>query len=349
VSKRFLIEYAAAVLLFFPIAGSAQASGCGWLGGILGVCKAIDDANDRLDSMTKVVDANAKAAIRAVPGERYNQLIDDRNSGDKEKVAQARAFLTRLAHLDPEAQYQVSLRFSFDTKKPFNYDVFAEAEPSLDIVKSRAATRGINLLPANRTIFAPHTKEQPKADISKTLDKAVNPYMFGATQPVGCGGGIMGGGCLPQIPPAGFGLIPQLRKQFLDGAVDAVMATVTEKPDEIVDGVREFDWDPLSERPFLIIMIDQATYDGQSDFDIVAKITEKTHPDQLLYQRPPVHFIKKDFNPELDTPVKDNRDEIIYWAFKDMTAQFSVDSQRVKQIVDLKQALIDWDNKQKPH
>jgi hypothetical protein len=124
---------------------------------------------------------------------------------------------------------------------------------------------------------------------------------------------------------------------------DAVMETVTEKRDEIADGVREFDWDVLAEKPVLLIFIDEETYSKHDDFEIIASVHEKGKPNETLYQRPRSVFKKIDFRPALNPPVKDKRDTLIYWAFQDMAGKFNITNDRLQSIADLKKALDQWE------
>ena len=59
---------------------------------------------------------------RTVPGERYLRLIDDLNSQDQSKVDAARAFLKKLANIDVDVPYVLSISFKYDTGLPFKMD-----------------------------------------------------------------------------------------------------------------------------------------------------------------------------------------------------------------------------------
>src|SRR5260221_9923790 len=52
-----------------------------------------------------VAETQTQVLVRAVPGERYLQLIDDLNSGDSNKEKRAQAFLKQLGHFDPSVNW----------------------------------------------------------------------------------------------------------------------------------------------------------------------------------------------------------------------------------------------------
>lgn len=370
---RVVLSQIACTLVAIGIGiSSASAGNCGFVGKIAGVCAAIDAADRELQEMRKMLDATARAAIQAVPGERYLQIIDDLNSGDKDRVDRARAFLTRLMHVNPAITYQATVRFSFDETKDFRYDVFQESSPSIDIVAQRASN-AIVLVRANRTVFAPGTTAAARGRIADNIIKALDTFLGPGPKlrqwmendlnstpalvaetlsyPTAMTSRFYSNGTrLGADNPEQAGDLAKRTKELADRKqaivqflTDAIMETVTEKREEVATGVREFEWDVLADKNFLIITIDEDTYSKHNDFEIVAAIHEKGKPGETLYQRPAAIFQKVDFRAELNPPVKDKRGRQIYWAFQDMTARFNLTSDRLKEIAELKKTLAEWE------
>jgi hypothetical protein len=68
----------------------------------------------------------AQGAIRAIPGERYLQIIDDLNGPDPVKRKEAQDFLLRLGHLDrdPNTNWYATATFGFDERAKLRADGF---------------------------------------------------------------------------------------------------------------------------------------------------------------------------------------------------------------------------------
>jgi len=74
----------------------------------------------------ELAQVQAQGAIRAVPGERYLQIIDDLYGNDDDKRTKAQQFLTRLGNLDKNAtiNWVGTALFSFDEKNKMHADAF---------------------------------------------------------------------------------------------------------------------------------------------------------------------------------------------------------------------------------
>jgi hypothetical protein len=68
----------------------------------------------------------AQGAIRAIPGERYLQIIDEVNGTDEVKKKEAQEFLLRLGHMDrdPNTNWNATVTFGFDEKTKLRADGF---------------------------------------------------------------------------------------------------------------------------------------------------------------------------------------------------------------------------------
>ena len=113
-------EIALLAAAFVMLSGhTAQSAECGVIGQVIGLCKAVDDLDQRLADVTKTVHQLGEDAIKAVPGERWLQIIDDLNSGDQQKRAKAQAYLSSVAGVKIQdtgdiTNYALSVGFDFD-------------------------------------------------------------------------------------------------------------------------------------------------------------------------------------------------------------------------------------------
>jgi hypothetical protein len=111
----------------------------------------------------------SQAAIRAVPGERYLQLIDDLNSGDPQRVTKAQSFLTQLGHFDPRIDWNATVSFGFDEKAPLRADAFFGFSPTRAQVEYFARYAFNPTLVANN-IALPQTDGELNAKINSGID-----------------------------------------------------------------------------------------------------------------------------------------------------------------------------------
>ncbi len=137
-----------------------------------GLGYAVKKTGDRIgavsDNAVRAVDARMGEFVRAIPGERYNQLIDDLYGEDQGKKERAQAFLTRLAGLKLDANYQVSAAFGFDEKPAVRAQLFPSASASMEAVELYFSGNE-NLVPVRSTILAaPSAKDRRDAMIAAT-------------------------------------------------------------------------------------------------------------------------------------------------------------------------------------
>lgn len=98
----------------FSLAGVAAMVGGGAVLG-LGTVYAV---GKKFESFQSMVDNQITNAIRAVPGERYLRLIDDLHGENKDAREKAQRFLSSLAGIKLDADYEASMQFGYDMAKP---------------------------------------------------------------------------------------------------------------------------------------------------------------------------------------------------------------------------------------
>ncbi|MCI5043273.1 MAG: hypothetical protein MRY72_01125 [Aquisalinus sp.] len=116
----------------------------------------------------------ANAAIRAVPGERYLQIIDALHGPDPEKAEEARNFLRSLGNLDPETTYVASVWFGLESELEIRADIFRASSPSRIHVEQKIASRGLNLTQSiKNSLERPKSETEIRANIRRELKSAL--------------------------------------------------------------------------------------------------------------------------------------------------------------------------------
>jgi hypothetical protein len=133
-----------------------------------------DDMNRQLEETRKMAKSAADTAIRAVPGERWLQIIDDLNGADEGRRAAAQSFLKDVARIDVGAKYEVSVWFEFDDKKsPMRADLFRAGSQSPDEVATYLQTGSDNLTRFTTTNITQRTGQMVRAQIRTKIDEAL--------------------------------------------------------------------------------------------------------------------------------------------------------------------------------
>jgi hypothetical protein len=103
--------------------------------------KAETDLNARIDDTQKTIANIGQGAVRAVPGERYLQLIDDLFSGDDAKKKKAQDLLRNLAGID--ASMPLAATVYFDNLAPgdqLEAACFRASTPTFEEISVRLAS-----------------------------------------------------------------------------------------------------------------------------------------------------------------------------------------------------------------
>ena len=95
-----------------------------------------------LEDLTKRAEAVSYAAIKAIPGERYNQLIDDVHGTDPKKKEAALLFIKSLFGVDAEHEYTAYATFMTPAGAKIRADLFVSPVDGLWMVKEHLRAGG---------------------------------------------------------------------------------------------------------------------------------------------------------------------------------------------------------------
>jgi hypothetical protein len=135
-------------------------------------CGDVDKVVEESKQWRAVAETQTQVLVRAVPGERYLQLIDDLNSGDPAKVTRAQAFLKQLGHFDPAVNWEATIAFGFDEQKPMHSDAFFAFSPSKTQIEY-FVQNALNPRSVTSSIELPQTATQ----LNQTIDSGVDQLM----------------------------------------------------------------------------------------------------------------------------------------------------------------------------
>lgn len=357
-------------LALFLLVASLQAAraDCGFVGGLLGVCEAIDVANLRIAELQKALVETADKAIRAVPGERYLQLIDDLNGTDAEKREKAKAFLENLAGVKPGVTYQMVVSATYaggDGSVPFRLDALRSSAPSEINARAYVEQGSVVMVDMRSAPVSVRPMEQVQADVRAAVERTIagitgSPIIQGPAQgptfPIGTLKQVSAGyqndslisGVIKPVP-MGMPFQPTLDEAIAerDQRRNAVVANLTEAIMQTVRGhvlltsetSRGWSWDPIDPRPFALIFIDEATYQAHEDFSISVSVNEVANPQATLYNRAPHTLTKRDFDPRVRQPIVHPTRGSYYWTFVEMTGQLNLSEAHIAQIESLRKTL----------
>jgi hypothetical protein len=136
-------------------------------------CNPLEGLLGESQKWRELAQMQAQAAIRAVPGERYLQLIDDLNSGDPARVGKAQQFLSQLGHFDPtKVNWEATVSFGFNEAVPLHADsffAFSSSRAQVDFFLKNA----FNPASVTSAIPLPQTQGQLDSDVNSTVDLIV--------------------------------------------------------------------------------------------------------------------------------------------------------------------------------
>jgi hypothetical protein len=133
----------------------------------------IDKLKEESAKWRELAQIQAQAAIRAVPGERYLQLIDDLNSGDTTRVRKAQDFLQRLGHFDPTIDWVDTINFGFNESTPLHADAFFAFSPSRAQVDYFVKNNAFNAGQVANSIQLPQLAGEIDSSINANVDVIV--------------------------------------------------------------------------------------------------------------------------------------------------------------------------------
>ncbi len=280
--------------------------------GSLFIKKANDTANRALD----VASQRADDLIRAIPGERYLRLIDALHGNDPKAREDAKAFLTSMAGVKPNASYSVSMAFGFDEAAPIRAQLLLGATSSRDeVVRAYRVGEVANLRRVGKAFGVPLTHEQRRDVVTSRINATIRKHIefrrgdrgseFNVYRPVWRSIGNVSGG-FGRPAQEGFNKFTQA---FSDEIAGAFLLLYDEGVSPAADGLISLPWDPIRpEHNYVFLVIPKSELaartsdaclsdspDGNRDKCIKVWVHEAGKSSTPLNGQPPFEFSIREF------------------------------------------------------
>jgi hypothetical protein len=125
------------------------------------------------------------------------------------------------------------------------------------------------------------------------------------------------------------------RKDRLKNALADLVLNAYTYHEYRMDNVASMDsWNLTDQRRHIIIYVDSETFDGQTDWKIKLRVQSAADPTVSLFNRPTRELTKNDFS-----PLTIEGGQRVYWAQREMTGEYVVNSSIQKELKDHRDAL----------
>ncbi|RWE84207.1 MAG: hypothetical protein EOS63_03545 [Mesorhizobium sp.] len=346
------------LLLGMAVLAATPAFGdCGVVGEVVGICDLVEKTDGQLRELREALEKTANAAIRAIPGERYLQLVDDLNGPDSAKATAARAFLAKLAGAKEGATYQATSNAAYETvlgsdgmPVAFKLDMLRARSPTRETVAGFSQQNSINVLSIQSAGVVPKTMEQVRQAVKAKADAWVQSVFGDVTwRPSGILAlGGFSNSVLRRESLAGTKEIRDSEAKKFEAEKAAIaaqlgdlvesMLTIPQAPDASLGPT--IPWDPVIQLPYIFLIIDKQTYESFPDFSIDVAVTELGNSNvTFFHNRPPFRVTKRDFDPKVHKPVTHDTRGDYYWTFVEVTGELNLTPELVAELDALKKSI----------
>lgn len=302
----------------------------------------------------KVAKATADAAIRAVPGERWLQLIDDLHSQNAEKVEAAQELVKRLARVDLDEAYAVSVWFGFEgPDTEIRADVFLAGSISRSHVEHLVADYALNQTRIPSALGPPLTdvelREYVKSGIRAALER-----LRGVPNELTIAGGKLSAWDNSMVPvffPANVPAAEERSTRAIGDATETLAGVIftmfTDPPRvEARERVLSAEWRPLDGNDYLFVVIPHDDYQRVRE---TLEVRAVLHP--LKDSSSPLmvySFHASEFDPALshepvETPVELEVGSSVVWAVHNMGEFNGINEGAVTRTREIREIVEKWE------
>lgn len=350
--------------------------------GLKGIQAQIDSARRQFETEmaeTRSTVAHAVDIIsKSIPGERYLRLIDDLNSSDHSKVRAAQSFLTNLANLDVTKKYSVVVAYDFDEPdsnwKPFKTDFQVFLAPDPLILKIFIDNHSINMRTPGRIhlipISQPHIREIVANNILSSLEKIFGSPSISLELELSTPrpqalrytraypntifkdfyirrlvSSSTGESELAQMQADSDQWLHETRASIAASMTDAIMAAYQYRETRIEGSKERRPWNPLKEQNFVVVFVDDATFDSHDDWTVKIYLEEDEEKNSVVGGRSIFSLTKADFDPAVQKSnpmILAENGTRYYWAFCELTRDPSLSAGNLNEWQKLREQLRQW-------
>lgn len=140
------------------------------------VNKAMAALKEESQAWRKTTVEAAEAFVRAVPGERWLQIIDDLHGADEAKKKEAHAFLKSLMNIDPTLKWTASVHFIYESEDPVRATSFQSPTNQVEHLKIMES-EGAFSIDRVKSAYLPKDKlNSYQEQLSSTYNSILNEF-----------------------------------------------------------------------------------------------------------------------------------------------------------------------------
>jgi len=316
--------------------------------------------NKQIDETQELAEKTAKAAVLAVPGERYLQIVDNLNGSDPVKRQAAISFLENLAGKNLQNNFEVTVWLDTDVKDPLEVAIFRSSTPNRSEI-SHWLQQGYYRPEKLHSSSVPKTHKQRIEALQPRIIKMFDEYSKYKVGPPATYRGDLDQEYtqLRIIPDYSYLPTESFRS---NGPIDpakrklaAEMAAINAKREKLamelaeeilspfapieapaISNTLKKIWLPLDKHQYLIVLIHEDDWLKHKDrnLQIRALVHEVDQPSDSLGKSEPYTFDPLEFAPNRNSPL-DNpkpRGGRLLWASINMGLDSSISPEKIKEL-----------------
>lgn len=299
--------------------------------------------------LSKEMQEMADDVSKAIPGERYQRLIEEANSSDPIVRANAKAYIKRLFNIDIDSEYVINITIDTKDSLPIHMTTFQASTLFRDEILKKVKTNSIEYTKIRQVSKGAPTLEILKRDLSKSLEASFNSIVGVPTYRKYAAGKNSHGFTnyhefidnelkRPSLGTRQRNWVPNLnneRKVAINDLAESLLQPF--KPYYLpLDSITYTNnWKVSEAYPYIFLLIKEKDFNRikNTDFIIQASVHEKGNQSNILFRPTPIEIKASDFNVNRNPPVpmyyKDDR---LVWFVTDMTGYAEMYPSKLKQL-----------------
>ena len=297
--------------------------------------------------LSKEMQEMADDVSKAIPGERYQRLIEEANSSDPIIRANAKAYIKRLFNIDVDAKYKLNISIETTDSLPVHMTTFQASTLFRNEILKKVKSKSIDYTKIRQVSKGAPTIEVLKKDLTQSLEASFNSIVGVPTyreHRFGSGNFSQSIRFLdnelnrPSLGTRPRNWVPNLnheRKIAINNLAESLLQPF--KPYYLpLDSITyKADWMINEAYPYMFLLMKEKDFNRikKSGFIIRASVHEDGNQSKILFRPTPIEIKASDFNINRNPPVpvyyKDDR---LVWFVTDMTGYAEMYPNKLKQL-----------------
>jgi len=297
--------------------------------------------------LSKEMQEMADDVSKAIPGERYQRLIEEANSSDPIVRANAKAYIKRLFNIDVDTKYKLNISIETTDSLPVHMTTFQASTLFRNEILKKVKSKSIDYTKIRQVSKGTPTIEMLKEDLTQSLEASFNSIVgvpIYRSYSFGSGGNKQNLRFLDnELKRASLGKNYQIwasnlkneRKIAINNLAESLLKPF--KPYYLpLDSITyKTDWMISEAYPYMFLLMKEKDFNRikKTGFIIRASVHEDGNQSKILFRPTPIEIKASDFNINRNPPVpiyyKDDR---LVWFVTDMTGYAEMYPNKLKQL-----------------